>query len=99
MHETPWYEFPFGKAFNGLWSTTEPEHKLRHWERRLALSGEYGVKAGYAGLLGWASGASSDGAACCGNAYWTEGDEHDDDCSPGPNQFGVHCPRGHNQCQ
>lgn len=58
MHETPWYEFPFGKAFNGLWSTTEPEHKLRHWERRLALSGEYGVKAGYAGLLGWASGAS-----------------------------------------
>ena len=58
MHETPWYEFPFGKAFNGLWSTTEPKHKFRHWERRFALSGEYGVKAGYAGLIGWASGAS-----------------------------------------
>ena len=58
MHETPWYEFPFTRAFNGLWDTTEPEHKLRHWERRFALSGEYGVKAGYAALLGWASGAS-----------------------------------------
>jgi hypothetical protein len=58
MHETPWYEFPFTKAFNGLWNTTEPDHKLRHWERRFALSGEYGVKAGYAALLGWASGAS-----------------------------------------
>jgi hypothetical protein len=58
MHVTPWYEFPFTKAFNGLWNTTEPDHKLRHWERRFALSGEYGVKAGYAALLGWASGAS-----------------------------------------
>jgi hypothetical protein len=58
MHETPWYEFPFTKAFNGLGNTNEPDHKLRHWERRFALSGEYGVKAGYAALLGWASGAS-----------------------------------------
>jgi hypothetical protein len=58
MHETPWYEFPFTKAFKALWNTAEPDHKLRHWERRFALSGEYGVKAGYAGLLGWASGAS-----------------------------------------
>jgi hypothetical protein len=58
MHETPWYKFPFGKAFNGLWNTTEPKQKLRHWERRFALSGEYGMKAGYAGLIGWASGAS-----------------------------------------
>ena len=58
MHETPWYEFSFTKAFDGLWNTTEPDHKLRHWERRFALSGEYGVKAGYAALIGWASGAS-----------------------------------------
>jgi hypothetical protein len=58
MHETPWYEFPFTKAFAGLWNTTEPDHKFRHWERRMALSGEYGVKAGYAALIGWASGAS-----------------------------------------
>lgn len=58
MHETPWYEFPFTKAFAGLWDTTEPDLKVRHWERRIALSAEYGVKAGYAGLIGWASGAS-----------------------------------------
>lgn len=58
MHETPWYEFPFRQAFNGLWETEEPKHKLRHWERRLALSGEYGVKSAYAALIGWASGAS-----------------------------------------
>ena len=58
MHETPWYEFPFGRAFSGLWGTSEPRLKVRHWERRLALSAEYGVKAGYASLIGWASGAS-----------------------------------------
>lgn len=58
MHEVPWYEFPFGKAFSGLWGTNEPNAKFRHWERRFALSLEYGVKAGYAKLIGWASGAS-----------------------------------------
>lgn len=56
MHERPWYEFPFGKAFSGLWATRGSG--FRHWERRLALSGEYGAKAGYAKLIGWASGAS-----------------------------------------
>jgi hypothetical protein len=56
MHETPWYEFPFGQAFSGLWATKDSG--FRHWERRLALSAEYGVKAGYAKLIGWASGAS-----------------------------------------
>ena len=58
MHETPWYEFPFGRAFSGLWDTREPHATFRHWERRLALSAEYGVKAGYAKAIGAASGAS-----------------------------------------
>ena len=58
MHETPWYEFPFGEAFSGLWRTAEPRAAFRHWERRLALSAEYGVKTGYAKLIGAASGAS-----------------------------------------
>jgi hypothetical protein len=58
MHETPWYEFPFGEALAGLWGTAEPKRHVRHWERRFALSGEYGVKTGYAALIGWASGAS-----------------------------------------
>jgi hypothetical protein len=55
MHETPWYEFPFGRAFRGLWRTSEPRETGRHWERRFALGTEYGVKAGYAKLIGWAS--------------------------------------------
>ncbi|HEU4704101.1 MAG TPA: hypothetical protein VFS45_00095 [Sphingomicrobium sp.] len=58
MHETPWYQFPFGDALAGLWRTNEPRRPLRHWERRIALSLEYGVKAGYARLIGWASGAT-----------------------------------------
>lgn len=58
MHETPWYRFPFGDALSGLWATDEPELALRHWERRIALSLEYGVKAAYAKLIGWMSGAT-----------------------------------------
>jgi hypothetical protein len=55
MHETPWYEFPFGDAFRGLWRTRETRRFVRNGERRAALSVEYGVKAGYAGIIGWAS--------------------------------------------
>ncbi len=58
MHQVPWYEFSFGKALSGLWRTEEPEQFGRHWERRIALSMEYGVKAGYAKAIGAASGAT-----------------------------------------
>ncbi|WP_375428579.1 hypothetical protein [uncultured Sphingomonas sp.] len=58
MHETPWYRFPFGRALAGAWHTTEPDYVARHWERRLAATAEYGVKAGYAGLIGAATGAA-----------------------------------------
>jgi hypothetical protein len=58
MHETPWYEFPFGRALSGLWRLEEPYYFVRHWERLIALSAEYGLKAGYAKLIGWASEAS-----------------------------------------
>lgn len=58
MHETPWYAFPFGEALGGLWRTSEPEFDLRHWERRLGLSMEYGGKAAYTGAIGWLSGAT-----------------------------------------
>lgn len=58
MHQVPWYEFGFGKALSGLWRTYEPEQFGRHWERRIALSMEYGVKAGYAKAIGAASGAT-----------------------------------------
>ena len=55
MHETPWYEFPFGDALRGLWRTRETSRYVRNGERRAALSVEYGVKAGYAAIIGWAS--------------------------------------------
>jgi hypothetical protein len=58
MHETPWYRFPFGDALGGLWQTPGTGAQVRNMERRLALSAEYGVKAGYAALIGWASGAA-----------------------------------------
>jgi len=56
MHETPWYRFPFGQAFTGLWSSDFGG--VRGIERRIALSLEYGVKTGYAKLIGWASGTT-----------------------------------------
>jgi hypothetical protein len=58
MHQIPWYRFPFGQALSGLWRTEGGNSPVRHWERRFALSLEYGVKAGYAALIGWASGAA-----------------------------------------
>lgn len=58
MHQIPWYRFPFGQALSGLWRTSAGNAPVRHWERRFALSLEYGAKAGYAALIGWASGAA-----------------------------------------
>jgi hypothetical protein len=58
MHETPWYRFSFGRALQGEWHTQEPTLHLRHWERRVALTSEYGVKAGYAYLIDKATGAT-----------------------------------------
>ncbi len=58
MHQVPWYKFQFDKAFSALWQTTEPDQTARHWERRVALSMEYGVKNGYAALIDKASGAT-----------------------------------------
>ncbi len=49
-----WYEFPFGRALRGLWvdvPLTGPGF-LRKWERRLALTAEYGIKGIYATLIG-----------------------------------------------
>jgi hypothetical protein len=56
MHETPWYAFPFGTAFSNLWRAGGGG--VRSWERHLALSLEYGIKTGYAKLIGWASGTA-----------------------------------------
>ena len=49
-----WYEFDFGKALRELWTTVPASGPgfLRKWERRFFLSGEYGIKATYAWLIG-----------------------------------------------
>lgn len=58
LHETPWYRYPFIDALTGLWGIQEDDDRLRHWERRLVLSAEYGVKAVYGGAMGLLVGAT-----------------------------------------
>lgn len=53
LRQTPWYEFPFGKTLAQFWRETSwpTPSIIRSLERRIALSMEYGVKAGYAWLI------------------------------------------------
>ena len=78
IHTIPWYEFAFGEKFDGLWRQTKlwGPNPVRKWERKLALSFEYGLKSLYGGLIKkgtqatyapedleiqvWASGLSAD---------------------------------------
>lgn len=56
MHRTPWYEFPFASRLRELWTLpASGSHTVRRWERRMALSAEYGGKALYGWLIGLAS--------------------------------------------
>ena len=51
IHVMPWYEFPFWSKIGPLWATTPAEpDTIRKVERRVALTTEYVIKAGY----GWA---------------------------------------------
>jgi FAD/FMN-containing dehydrogenase len=52
-----WYEFDFRGALRGLWKTvpTSGPGQFRKWERRFALSAEYGIKAGYAAFTRFAT--------------------------------------------
>lgn len=49
----PWYQFPYGEKFVGLWTGTPffGSHFLRKFERKVFLSLEYGIKTGYALLI------------------------------------------------
>lgn len=53
IHTIPWYEFPFAEKRQELWASTSwwGPNPLRKWERKLALTAEYGGKAFYAGLI------------------------------------------------
>lgn len=58
MHETPWYKFGFSDAMRGLWGTNSAASPYRNWERRLALSAEFGIKSLYGSAIGVASDAA-----------------------------------------
>lgn len=53
IHTIPWFEFPFVEALNGLWTETSlwGPHFIRKWERKFALSLEFGGKALYGRLI------------------------------------------------
>ena len=64
MHLTPWYFFPFREKFLGLWNETSlwgPD-PLRKWERKIALSIEYGGKVVYAVFTNFGAQATYGGA-------------------------------------
>jgi hypothetical protein len=49
----PWYEFDFAARLRGLWTETgyAGPGQLRKWERKFALSTEYGIKMLYGKLI------------------------------------------------
>src|SRR5262245_23414344 len=64
LRQTPWYEYPFGSRLVAFWRETPMRgaHLWRKLERRAVFTGEYGAKAVYATLIGFAS-AKALGAA------------------------------------
>jgi hypothetical protein len=63
----PWYLFDFDTPLARLWTGLPGGRQgrvwrddVRRWERRFALTSEYLVKAGYARLIKWATGAIYD---------------------------------------
>jgi hypothetical protein len=56
VHTVPWYQFQFGNVVRTLWNDVPRSggNQLRKWERRAALTIEYGTKSGYAWLIGGA---------------------------------------------
>jgi len=64
LHMTPWYFFPFKEKLQGLWSETSmwgPD-PIRKWERKLALTIEYGGKILYGGFTNLGAQATYGGA-------------------------------------
>jgi hypothetical protein len=61
IQQRAWYEFGFGDALNGLWTSvpTAGPGSVRKWERRFALSVEYAIKSVFAGVVGWGAHAVS----------------------------------------
>jgi hypothetical protein len=64
MHEIPWYFFPFKEKLQGLWDETSlwGRDPLRKWERKLALTIEYGGKLIYSSFTNLGAQATYGGA-------------------------------------
>jgi hypothetical protein len=64
LHMTPWYFFPFREKLQGLWQETSLSgpNLIRKWERKLALTTEYGLKILYAGFTRLGAQATYGGA-------------------------------------
>ncbi|MFN8522205.1 MAG: hypothetical protein U0821_03775 [Chloroflexota bacterium] len=60
LPQRPWYLFPFWARVQLLWSGPLPDgpDAARRWERRVALSVEYVIKAAYGWVIGQVSGAA-----------------------------------------
>jgi hypothetical protein len=64
LHETPWYFFPFKETLQNLWGETSmwgPD-PIRKWERKLALTVEYGGKLLYSSFTNFGAQATYGGA-------------------------------------
>jgi FAD/FMN-containing dehydrogenase len=53
IHVRPWYEYRFAGKLHDLWTELPlwGQAPIRKWERRVFLTLEYGIKAGYAALI------------------------------------------------
>ena len=60
LRQTPWYRYDFDNEARMLWAAPFTD-RLRGWERRLALGGEWKAKALYAGAI--AAGVAATGEA------------------------------------
>ena len=63
LHTTPWYFFPFKEKLQSLWKISLWGHDpIRKWERKVALTMEYGGKVLYSGLTNLGAQATYGGA-------------------------------------
>jgi hypothetical protein len=64
LYQVPWYKYPFGERMVGLWTGTQfvGASPIRNLERKLSLSTEYLLKAGYARLIAFGLAATAEPA-------------------------------------
>ncbi|MEM7345380.1 MAG: hypothetical protein AAF485_14160 [Chloroflexota bacterium] len=74
IHTIPWFEFPFREKMAGVWQETSlwGPNPIRKWERKIALTLEYGLKSLYGQLIGQGSSATY-GAQALELQVWATG--------------------------